>query len=262
MRSYRTGMLVLLSVLVIGIITLIESFQDKESFAAVAAAQKKRAERLEDIPSLLPFDAMPDETDAKKNAARKNKNKRYNLPPSYFDLAEQVDGEASGRVPESALPQPFPVADSDLIIVGKIIKRQPYLSENRSSIYTEFNLQPEEVLKNNSDSPVTANDMIVADREGGAIRMPDGRVLRYLVDGVGSMPEVGKRYVLFLKRESIGQDYVIFCGYKLEGGKVDPLEEISDREPYIDYPEADFLDIIRAAIAQSRDVFLVSGSGG
>ena len=62
-------MLLLLSVLVTGIVTLIEPFQDKESFAAVEAAQKKRKpERLEDTPSLLPIDAMPEEMDGKKNA--------------------------------------------------------------------------------------------------------------------------------------------------------------------------------------------------
>jgi hypothetical protein len=263
MRSYRPAVLVLLAVLFNDIGTLIGYSQDKHSFAEIRAGQKKRKpELLEDDPLFRPFDAAPEEADGKKNAARKIKNKRYNRPASSFDLANQGEREASGRTLESELPPPFPVAESDLLIIGKIITRQPYLAENRRSIYTEFSVQTEEVLKNNANSPVTASDMIVADREGGAIRMLDRRVLRYFVTGVGSMPEVGKRYVFFLKRDAVGQDYIIICGYKLEGGKVEPLEEISDRAPYIDYSEADFLDIIREVIAieRAKGVAVVTGN--
>jgi len=83
--------------------------------------------------------------------------------------------------------------------------------------------------------------------------MPNGRVLRYFVTGVGDMPEVGKRYLLFLKADvALGHDYVIICGYELNAGKVVPLEDINDRAAYINMPETAFLRVVKEAIAKSE----------
>jgi hypothetical protein len=252
MRNYKSGIVCLLIISIIAIGVMLAISPNNQPAITASAQERKKAQSLDDISALRPIDAAPEEADARKNLARKSKNKRYNLPDSSFDLSKQADGEASGRVLESELPPPFPIGASNLIIIGNITKRQPYLSDNKTAIYTEFNIQVEEVLQNNAVAPVSSNETVVADREGGAIRMANGRVLRYLVTGVGAMPEKGKRYLLFLKADAAaGEDYVIICGYELKAGKVIPLEDISDRAPYINMPEAQFLSVIKEAIAKS-----------
>jgi hypothetical protein len=105
------------------------------------------------------------------------------------------------------------------------------------------------VLKSGTKLPLGPNDYVIADREGGALRLPGGRVLRYLVVGAGELPESGKRYVLFLRYIHDEQDLSIITGYELDKGSVFPLEEASGRSEYIGAKETDFLTMLRYAVA-------------
>lgn len=81
--------------------------------------------------------------------------------------------------------------------------------------------------------------------------MPSGRVFRYLVDPLGSMPEVGKRYVLFLQHET-ERDYKLVCGYELNDKMIMPLEDFANRDSLLDLTETQFLDLLKEKIAQSQ----------
>lgn len=244
MRLYKVS-IVVLSVVIIAIVTLTIALPKEQHLVAAARQEDRWKKALDNI--MRPFDVAPEESDAQKRAARKSKNRRYNQSsPHSLDLTKQEDGNVSGRIDESPSPRPLPVETSDLIIVGNITRRQPYLSENNTSIYTEFNVQTEEVLKQNGRSQVKAKDVVVAEREGGGIRLPDGKVTRYFVN-IGFMPEVGRRYVLFLKSNATDQDYTIFCGYELRTDGVIPLEDIIDRAPYLGLTETEFLQVVKEA---------------
>jgi hypothetical protein len=251
MRLYKVS-IVFLSIIIIAVVTLTAALPKEQRLVAAAAGQEDRWKfALDNI--MRPFDAAPEESDAQKRAARKSKNRRYNhSSPRALDLTKQEDGHISGRVDESPYPLPLPMETSDLIILGSVTKRQPYLSENNTSIYTEFNVQTEEVLKQRARSPVKAKDVVVAEREGGGIRLPDGRVTRHFVDGIGFMPEVGKRYVLFLKTNVGDEDYTIVCSYELRADRIIPLEDISDRAPYLGLTEKEFLQVVKEAIAKTK----------
>jgi hypothetical protein len=146
-------------------------------------------------------------------------------------------------------PPAFPIA-SDLIVVGNIQSRQPYLSDNITSIYTELTVQVEQILKNNPSSPIFTHNLLTMNREGGAIRMPSGRVFRYMVAHLG-IPEIGKRYVLFLKSEAAG-DHKIISGYELTDKTIVPLETFGDREPLLNLTEPQFLELLRQKISQTQ----------
>lgn len=241
--------LLVVAVLSFAAITIVGGVQwaKSSSFANHSGQERGKRNLKEEV--LMPIDAALD-IDPEKRAARAEKNKRFNKSKRAFPLEEQEDGEISGTLLESPPPPPLPVT-TELIILGSIQRRQPYLSENITCIYTELTVQIEDILKNNPSSPIGVYNPLIVDREGGAIRMPSGRTFRYLVGGSGSIPEVGKRYVLFLQRET-ERDYKLVCGYELTDKTIIPLENFADRHPLLDLTEAEFLDLLRRKISQSQ----------
>ena len=73
----------------------------------------------------------------KNNYERQNKNRHYNFNRGE-SLELQEEGEIFGRVSETPPSKPLPISDSSLIVVGKVTKSQPFLSETKTSIYSEF----------------------------------------------------------------------------------------------------------------------------
>jgi hypothetical protein len=193
---------------------------------------------------VTPVDVAPEESDSEKRLARQYKNHRYDHPRGE-SLLGQLDGEVYGRVEETSPPEALPISSSDAVVVGRVVRLQPYLTETGTAIYTEFTIRVEEVFKNYLDTPITMNASITADRDGGVLRLADGRILRYLVVGAGSHPTNDKRYLLFLQRTHSGQDTCILAGYELRGNSIMPLEDGYDRSVYAAMTEADFLQVVR-----------------
>src|SRR4051794_10435932 len=83
--------------------------------------------------------------DAKERDARRAKNIRYNAgrtdltkrDPKIEEFVEQV-------WPRREL---IPAAESAVIATGRVVKIQPYLSADRSRIYTEITIRVDELLK-------------------------------------------------------------------------------------------------------------------
>jgi hypothetical protein len=248
MRRHNLIVLISFAALAVAVMTAARTPQAKNSSNAPFLQQEKENKaNSQRRGKLVPIDAAPEESDPWKQALRANKNRRYNHEPGE-PLMNQPDGQIYGRVDEVSPPPPIPASASDFIIVGTIIKAQPYLDERERSIYSEFTIEVEEVIKNNTPTPLTPNNSIVADRVGGALRLPNGRVLRYVVSGAGALPASGGRYLLFLKRIHEEQDLSILAGYELSGGLVSPLEDIPDRKPYVGAKETDFLRVVRDAV--------------
>ena len=241
-------LLVIVGLLFAGLIVS-ASVQLTESFGNSGAQKRKKRNVKEEVLNLV-IDAAPDEADAEKKEARVKKNKRFNINSKLpYSLEEhQKDGEYSGLLLETE-PPPLPLT-SDLIIVGSIQRRQPYLSGNITVVYTELTVHIEEILKNNATSPVYSFEPLIVDREGGAIRMPNGRIFRYLVSHLG-IPEAGKRYVLFLQHEA-EKDYKLVVGYELTDKTIIPLETFGDRESLLNLTEAQFLSLLKQKISQSQ----------
>jgi len=248
MRPKFTKGLLAVAAMCLALVTMVSGvhWAAQSSPANPSGQERKKRNLKEEV--LTVIDAAPDEPYAEKKAARTLKNKRFNTKRT--SLLEQEDGSFSGILTESPRPPALPVT-SDLIVVGNIQRRQPYLSDNITVVYTEFTVHIEEILKDHASSPVYAFQPLIIHREGGAIRMPSGRIFRYLVDGIGSMPEVGKRYVLFLQHEK-DQDYGLVVGYELTDKEIIPLEDFADRDPIRALTETQFLSLLRRKISESK----------
>lgn len=218
-------------------------------FAELTAQQ--RESRRDKRKGLIPIPLADEEPDIQKRLDREKKNRKYNSRYGE-DLTTQSPGEIFGRVSERPPSIPLPVNESDLVVVGKIIKVQPYLSESRNFIYSEFSVQIEDVLKQNDRNLVTSGSSVTIDKEGGAIIMPNGQVIQYVVTGIGALPELNSRYLFFLRKVENQEEYVILTGYELNADGILPLEDYQDREIFRGKSEKNFVNEVKNRIAGSK----------
>jgi hypothetical protein len=123
---------------------------------------------------------------------------------------------------------------------------QPYLADDKKSIYTEFSIRVEETIKGTTH--VTTESLLVADQEGGALRLKDGRTLKYLVGGTSRFPILNGRYVLFLSLINHRQDLSILSGYELRDGTVCLWKKVATRRFMPTGTKESFLRVLRNAV--------------
>jgi len=145
----------------------------------------------------------PEPTDPAERASRYARSKRYDGSGTR-PLTEQAPHyESIISVERFALP-PFPISQSDVVVLGEVVDLQPYFSNDKTIIYTEYTVQIEEVLKNDNTKPLNLGDSIIMERIGGVLQLPSGIIVRLKVTGLGAPPRAGRRYLLFLKRNNEG----------------------------------------------------------
>jgi hypothetical protein len=144
----------------------------------------------------------------------------------------------------------LPTAQSDAIVVGNVLAGKAYLSNDRGAVYSEFPVRVEDVLKNSSPVPLYFGERINAERWGGAVRFPSGKVQHYRVAKRG-VPQTNEKYVLFLKYN--GEDFDILTGYAINDGRVSPLDGDGNLQfsKYEAAPFDVFLRELREAITTS-----------
>lgn len=116
----------------------------------------------------------------------------------------------------------LPAAESDLIVEGKVTGSAAYLSNDRGAVYSEFDVRVTDVLKAAPGVSARPGETVVAERLGGRVRYPDGRVVRYGVAGDGS-PAKGKTYLFFLAAAE-GGGFELLTAYEVAGGKARALD--------------------------------------
>lgn len=153
---------------------------------------------------------------------------------------------------ETPPPGPLPINPDTLVVIGTINRMQPYLTESKTLIFTEFTLKVENVLKSNSNlNLISPNSLINFDSDGGAIRLRNGKVIRYEAGNGVRFPRKERRYLLFLDPVNSGQDLSLTNGYELRDGKVFALREtltykpgagrISKKSPFTGMDESQFI---------------------
>jgi hypothetical protein len=168
----------------------------------------------------------PESSNPQERAARKAKNSRYNTGGKDITLLDPKlgsDEEKERFIDHYWLRDMpfFPTSDSAIVVLGTMVRVQPYLSEDRSNIYTELAIRVEEVFKSDATKPIALQDKLVVDRLGGALRLASGRIVRLDQPNQGpGKTRIGGRYVVFAKRTHNGNDLEMITGFELRAGKV------------------------------------------
>jgi hypothetical protein len=197
------------------------------------------------------FSARP--ANEKERAKRDTKGKKYNskyAPP----ISESSDSIHVNTDWDVNLPA-FPVEKSAAVVIGRVTKAAAHLSENKTNIYSEFEVQIDEVLKNDGSSIASGSSLIV-ERAGGRVKLPSGKLVVSIVEHQ-QLPEVGRQYLLFLTHESplFGEpnkeDFFILTAYEFRDGRVFPLDKTLPGHPIAaitGVDESSFLNDLNSAL--------------
>jgi hypothetical protein len=121
---------------------------------------------------------------------------------------------------DAALPA-LPVVKSALVVIGQVVDAKAYLSNDKTGVYSEFGIRVERIFKNDNSSPISPGQLVSAERWGGRVRFPSGRVLIFGNRGQGT-PRIGEQYIFFLERNP--EQYAVLTAYELLSGEVHPLD--------------------------------------
>ncbi|MFN2452831.1 MAG: hypothetical protein ABR577_01280 [Pyrinomonadaceae bacterium] len=260
MRNHRKLVLVFLILLPVAMATAMRALNIRNQNGS--PAQGKAID--ESVPTA---DAVaPEPADPKRRSLRKARGKRHNgnfdnpQDAKIFRITENSQsgygGFSSHAPPEAALP----ASQSDTIVIGEVTDAHAYLSDDGTSVYSEFALRVDEVLKRESAVRFNIGDSIDITRGGGAVRFPSGKVY-FTLFREKPFPRKGRRYLFFLKSDEEGQSFAIITGYELRAGRVHPLDgsdkaipvpyQLAAHQKYEGADEAAFLNDVREAITRA-----------
>jgi len=169
-------------------------------------------------------------SDPVKRAKRKAISQKYNNADQAIN--ENVDTIFSATDWEAGLPT-LPVIKSQVIVLGKAVDAQAYLSDDKTAVYSEFTVTVDQILKNDTPNSILPQNTLIAQRSGGRVRLPSGRIVLQLTRGQG-MPQVGRQYVLFLQADD-NQNLNILTGYELKDDLIAVLDSPGSNHPIAKY---------------------------
>jgi hypothetical protein len=170
--------------------------------------------------------AEPSDPVAREKRAAKAKKHNSKYAPK---VTEAMDGMYLVNNTLTGLPA-LPVGKSSAVVIAEVTSATAYLSEDQSSIYSEFGLRIKRLFKNGTANDLTENTCIEAERIGGRVRLPSGKIIVSSVDNQ-DMPRLRRTYLLFLTGGETDQDFSILTGYELREGKVFPLDKTGPSNP-------------------------------
>jgi hypothetical protein len=132
------------------------------------------------LPEEEAINEAPESDDPTQRADRAAKSARYNSYINKQDLTSLPTGARKELIHCGQYdPTILPTGPHDVIVLGTLTNIQPYLSANRTAIYTEYQLDIEEVFKPAKENLSLVQGRLIIDRHGGVLRMSDGRIIAY-----------------------------------------------------------------------------------
>lgn len=221
MRSYKRTRLLFIVLITGASITAIAALRAQTQLQNSPSQENKKNFNQSEFESQFPVvDYETSEpTDPKRLAKKRSVGKKYDK--AEIPISEKADTIVSVVHWAAGLPA-LPIAQSQAIVIGMITNAEANLSNDKTSVYSEFTIRIEETLKNETTASLVPNGEISASRGGGRVRFPSGHVVLQWSSGQG-LPKVGQRYVLFLTRDQ-EQNFNILTGYELKADRVRLLD--------------------------------------
>ncbi|HBB94333.1 MAG TPA: hypothetical protein DC054_02990 [Blastocatellia bacterium] len=87
--------------------------------------------------------------------------------------------------------------EAQAIVIGRVKNKTSMLTEDGRFVFTDYELQVEETLRDNRDAPIQPESVLIISRPGGAVEL-DGKTFRVTDDSFEPM-EANGRYLLLLR---------------------------------------------------------------
>ena len=204
------------------------------------------------------IDEAPEPLDPVERSAREAKNLRYDEPDGR-DLTTLEPGTCMETIACSGggLRRALPEGPYGTVVLGTVRAVQPYLSSSRTAIYTEYELEVEEVFRSTGGHVQIFDRTVAVDRMGGVLRRRSGQIISWGFSGsmIPHTLDLNGRYVIFLREVHDGNDLMLGTVFELRDGQTYMLWErpegdrlvgtISGEDPSMS-DEAAFLQAVRA----------------
>lgn len=255
MPAFRRVLLVLAALLLAATATAVSALHAGAQGASGGAGQatvQAQPQRDETELPAVDYDS-PEPSNPQEAAERKKRNARYDN--NFLVRKEDATGTAVAATffSEWGWGGPaLPAGRSELIAVGDVIGVRAHLSNDKTNIYSEFTTRVTQVLKNDGPARLAAGDVIDLERQGGAVRYPNGRKYPYRISGQ-NMPRSGRRYLFFVKAAGAEQGFRLLTAYELKEGKVFPLDSAQQFDAFRGTEESKFMEAVRGAIGRNQD---------
>jgi hypothetical protein len=252
MQSYRrNNKLFLLATFLITVTAALATLSNRSPVGSAFTAQEKTSKGSGEkdekgkMPIAIYSASLP--TDPTERTLRLTRNSRYDKRHTTAMDVAPPDTAGQSIISEWYLYVPaLPTAESDAVVLGKVVDEKGYLSNDRTGAYSEFTILVKKIFKDGRRS-LTTGGSLVAEREGANVKLPDVRIIPYQIAYQG-MPQIDKDYVLFLKYNEQGDDYQVLTGYELRKGYVFPLDEADHFNAFKKSNEETFLNAVRDAV--------------
>ena len=144
------------------------------------------------------------------------------------------------------------VKNADAIVVGVLKSKSSQLTEEGNFIFTDYEMALEEVIKNNSISPIQINSLITVTRDGGTVAIK-GRI--FTAKRQDFKPTyVGNRYLFFLRFIPETDSYLTYGNgaFEIKDDRVFALGDNASKEilKANSKDAAAFLDEVRAFVTK------------
>lgn len=163
-------------------------------------------------------------SDPEEARLRQARNQRFSLSQGGPFLENSGGMSISLHPPLRSLDDL--VSESDAIVEGTVSSAAAFLSENRWVVYAEYGFRVERVVRDRhlpKTQPLLEGETASVLREGGAVRLPNGRIVEQSWNSQG-LPRTSLRYLLFLRREPAIAAFTMLAGYLIDDSRVCSLD--------------------------------------
>jgi hypothetical protein len=237
-------------------------------FAAVRGPQQEE----QALPNQFPVADVnaAESTDVAKAKLRRARGSKYDLRDKSiakqdtrnFAIKETDPPVLLELIPSHAPAlQAIPAGQSDAIVIGEVTNSEAHLSNDKTSVYSEFTVRVDEVIKNNSSIALFPSALISTERRGGRVRFPSGKTVLRGVYG-RNMPQPQRHYVFFLEYQSEGESFPIITAYEIRAHHVFPLDGTAETDtaasPFAAYmayraaEESSFINEVKSAAQRGQ----------
>jgi hypothetical protein len=154
------------------------------------------------------------------------RNALYNGRSGEPPLSDQSTGASLNYPASFQRLNRIPIELADVVVVGSVSKIRTYLSNDQTTLYTEFSLKLSQIVLNRSSKSVLPGDRVDVERPGGVLKLPSGKVLTR-ASRFETMPRPLYPYAMLLKYIPSADVYTLVSGFELAGNQVYILESLS-----------------------------------
>jgi hypothetical protein len=163
------------------------------------SAQNK-SKNKEDEPTTIQLGVMSEKQKKHSKLYNQPEEARSKLLSSNKDIKIVIGSPYKIDTSNSSISQEYyfqrVTCQSDTVLVAKVISKASQLSEDKKSVFTDYELQVKNIVKNNPELKLQTDDLVILTRSGGKVKL-NNRVIEVIDESYKPL-HINGEYLFFL----------------------------------------------------------------